>query len=355
MEKNLDWKNVFPPASREDWEKKVELELKGKSFESLKIDVDLPVRLSPFYTRKEHEKIPEINLIKQKKGWEIGEAVDASDLEKANTLALNALEMGAESIRFYNLVEDLDAILPEKLLRGIMPDLITLVFELPEETVAHKTWLTKLARYQALNSSESNRIYFEKTRLKPYAATLFPNSRYIPIYLSKGALDPSTSVYEGISKALAELDSQREKSSSIFFITDTGCDYLVEIARLRALRWLWAKAQLAMGRKEQPAFIQVEFHADAYTEDPYSNMIRSTTMAMAAVIGGADRLFVLPADSKSEKPVPFARRIARNVQHILKHESYFDRVDDPAAGSYFIDELTWLIAKDAWKKYQENA
>jgi len=73
---------------------------------------------------------------------------------------------------------------------------------------------------------------------------------------------------------------------------------------------------------------------------------------MSAVIGGINRLTVLPANVVVEEATDFSRRIARNVQHLLKMESHLDIVQDPAAGSYYIEKLTEELAEKAWKKFQ---
>jgi methylmalonyl-CoA mutase len=87
--------------------------------------------------------------------------------------------------------------------------------------------------------------------------------------------------------------------------------------------------------------------------DPYVNMRRGTTEAMSAVIGGVHSLEVEPFDASFETPTEFSRRIARNVQLLLKHESHFDQVVDPSGGSYYIETLTDSIANEAWKLFRE--
>jgi methylmalonyl-CoA mutase len=87
--------------------------------------------------------------------------------------------------------------------------------------------------------------------------------------------------------------------------------------------------------------------------DPYVNMLRTQTEAMSAILGGADSLTVEPFDKVFRHPDEFSERIARNQQLILKEEAYFDKVADPAAGSYYIENLTNLIAENAWKLFLE--
>ncbi len=83
------------------------------------------------------------------------------------------------------------------------------------------------------------------------------------------------------------------------------------------------------------------------------NMLRTQTEAMSAILGGTDSLTVEPFDIVFRKPDEFSERIARNQQLILKEESYFDKVADPAGGSYYIENLTHLIAEKAWKLFLE--
>ena len=87
--------------------------------------------------------------------------------------------------------------------------------------------------------------------------------------------------------------------------------------------------------------------------EPDMNMLRTQTEAMSAILGGTDSLTVEPFDKTFRQPDEFSERIARNQQLILKEEAYFDKVADPAGGSYYIENLTRLIADNAWKLFLE--
>jgi len=87
--------------------------------------------------------------------------------------------------------------------------------------------------------------------------------------------------------------------------------------------------------------------------DPYVNMLRTQTEAMSAALGGADSITVLPFNAIYEESTTFSDRIARNQQLLLKEESSFDKIVDPGAGSYYIEELTASIADEAWKLFLE--
>jgi len=131
-----------------------------------------------------------------------------------------------------------------------------------------------------------------------------------------------------------------------------GPDYFMEIAKLRAARYLWAKIievyepECKIEAKMRIHSITSDYNQTIY--DPYVNMLRSTTEAMSAVLGGTDSLSVLPFNIQFDEANPFSERIARNQQIVLKKESYLDKVADPSAGSYFIENLTNSIIDETW-------
>lgn len=120
----------------------------------------------------------------------------------------------------------------------------------------------------------------------------------------------------------------------------------MEIAKLRALRLLWVqKVQEFEKVKEVPLYIHAE-NVLQKTEDgaEHYNILRATTIAMAATVGGCDSL-TLNAAAIPGKPKAFSERIYRNIQLLLKHESYFEEMTDTAQGSYFIEALTQQLCE----------
>ena len=146
-------------------------------------------------------------------------------------------------------------------------------------------------------------------------------------------------------------------ASKISFHLAAGSDYFMELAKFRAARMLWNKLLESYGISDDD-IPKMYLHAETSrwnqtVYDPYVNLLRSTTEAMSAALAGVDAITVLPFDYPYEIPTDFAERIARNQQILLKEEAYFDRVADPAAGSYYIETLTASIAEAAWKIFQE--
>ena len=133
--------------------------------------------------------------------------------------------------------------------------------------------------------------------------------------------------------------------------------YFTEIAKLRALRRLWATVLFAYDLPPETA-AQLRLYASnaswsQTTLDPHTNLLRTTTEAMAAVVGGADAVSVTPFDSLFAAPNELADRLARNIPTLLRAEAHLHQVADPAAGSYYLETLTDELARNAWALFQE--
>lgn len=155
-------------------------------------------------------------------------------------------------------------------------------------------------------------------------------------------------IAEGVERlsGAADVDAAAE---SMTFVFATGSNYFFEIAKLRAARMLWAQAVAAFQPKDEASCRMKILARTALSNksiyDPYTNLLRVTTEALSAVIGGCDALDVRPAR--------FPERLAKNVQLILKEESHVDGVADPAGGSYYIEALTEALARESWKLFQQ--
>lgn len=141
------------------------------------------------------------------------------------------------------------------------------------------------------------------------------------------------------------------------FSFSVSSNYFMEIAKFRAARMLWANIVKGYGPAKNCA-CKMQIHAETSrwnqtVYDPYVNMLRGTTEAMSATIAGVHSLEVTPFDTSFENPTEFSKRIARNVELLLKNESHFDQVVDPAGGSYYVENLTQSIAAEAWKLFLE--
>lgn len=140
------------------------------------------------------------------------------------------------------------------------------------------------------------------------------------------------------------------------FVTTSGRDLLVGIAKLRALRRLWARIVAACGGADQvrdPWIHAVTSPRTLTVRDPWVNLVRTTVEAFGAVVGGADTVTVLPFDDALGPPDAMARRTAALSHALLREESHVHRVVDPAAGSYAIERLTADLSERAWALFQQ--
>jgi methylmalonyl-CoA mutase len=141
----------------------------------------------------------------------------------------------------------------------------------------------------------------------------------------------------------------------IKFTFGIGSFYFMEVAKLRAARILWSKILESFGVNEENRKMFIHCKVTEFNQtyfDPYVNMLRTTTEAFSAIVGGADSIHTNPFDESFNPTDNFSRRIARNTQIVLKEESHLDQVIDPAGGSYFVEKLTDDIASAAWKLFQ---
>ena len=136
-------------------------------------------------------------------------------------------------------------------------------------------------------------------------------------------------------------------------------DQFLTIAKIRALRRLWARVAEVVGDPDSgAAVVHAETSLPMMTQrDPWVNMLRTTLAAFGAGVGGADTVLVFPFDVAIEGGFPgmatsFARRMARNIQLLLLEESHVGRILDPAGGSWFVEDLTNQLANEAWQTFQ---
>ena len=151
---------------------------------------------------------------------------------------------------------------------------------------------------------------------------------------------------------LAELTAARtvdEAAGQIEFVFAIGSTYFMEIAKLRAARLLLGAGRggfrPASAESGRIRILARTSRRNKSVYDRYSNLLRATTEAMAAAVGGCRRLMV--------EPFGFDAHLALNVQHVLREEAHLDAVADPGGGSYYIEALTDAVAREAWKLFQQ--
>jgi len=144
-------------------------------------------------------------------------------------------------------------------------------------------------------------------------------------------------------------------ANSVRFTFSLGSNFFMEIAKLRAARMIWAQIVKAFGGSDHAQKMAIHGRTSKWNKsklDPYVNMLRSTTEALSGIFGGCDSLHVSPFDETIRQPDEFSRRIALNTQSILKEESHFSFIIDPAGGSWYVEKLTDQLSNAAWRLFQ---
>ncbi len=365
----------FPLVSKTEWLEKVKKDLKGRPWSDLQWSLNEDLLIDPFYHADDLvETRPPLDAQKTANDWEIAEriALNELDYKTANEVALAGLMGGTEALQF-DLVDLPSQSDVEILLQGIELTYISVHFRWKNGLSDPLTFLNNfvaVAGQKGVNTTTlSGSVCFggdwdftteatkEWMNLVQTALPLFKIKTIDVVQTADTIIYELAQAIQQGSYFLEKLDHQDSAArinKSMQFAVYLDCSYFLSIASIRALKLLWANVLKAYEVKTPvPLTIEAHLLGDSQTEDQHDNMIQATTQAMSAVLAGVDRLTILPANSKTETATDFTRRIARNVQHLLKMETYLDRVVDPAAGSYYIEELTQQLAQAAWKRFQE--
>ncbi|HOW74428.1 MAG TPA: methylmalonyl-CoA mutase family protein [Candidatus Competibacteraceae bacterium] len=142
----------------------------------------------------------------------------------------------------------------------------------------------------------------------------------------------------------------------IRFAFSIGSNFFMEIARLRAARMLWAKIVQAFGGNAEAQKMSIHARTSAWNQtvyDPHVNLLRGTTEAFSAIVGGCDSLHISPFDELINTPDEFSRRVARNTHTVLREETHITHTVDPAGGSWYVESLTDAVARQSWAIFQE--
>ncbi len=135
-----------------------------------------------------------------------------------------------------------------------------------------------------------------------------------------------------------------------------GGHYFMEIAKMRAVKMLYANVIKAYGGSDEAQKIYLHAKTSSWNMtvyDPYVNMLRAASEAFSATVGVVDSLSVVPFDETIRAADDFSRRIARNLQYLLIDEIHVNQPLDPAGGSWYVENLTAQIAEKTWARFQE--
>ncbi|KGN99568.1 methylmalonyl-CoA mutase [Porphyromonas macacae] len=388
--------SAFPPVSTEAWVAKITADLKGVPFEKkMTWHTNEGFDVKAFYRRENLKDLktpkvmpaeyPYVRSTRMDNEWLVRQDIEVEDLKEANKKALDILNKGVTSLGFKIKRAHVNAESIETLLAGICPEAVELNFSCCHGVMeAFVPLLVEYFRKSGANLSEcrgsvnydafkkplqkgrSNAKWVEMAKNLMDAIKPLPRYRILNVnaYIlnNAGAFITQELGYalawgaEFVDKLTDAGLSVKEIASRIKFNFGVGANYFMELAKFRAARWLWAEIIGAYGDEYKNEIAKIHQHArtsewNQTIFDSYVNMLRSQTEVMSASLAGVDSITVVPFDKPYKEPDDFSERIARNQQLLLKEESHFDKVIDPGAGSYYIEELTNSIATQAWSVF----
>ena len=361
---------MFPEHSLEDWIAKINKDLRSGDYQSLVHHKADGIAIQPAYTsEKSSEREQDFRT---SKSWLIVEEILVQDEKSANRSALEALNRGSNCILFYlKGSEDIASLLegieiqyiglrlvveanPDSLVSQLQALILDKKLNRDDlDIIINRDPLENLARTGNWFKSEVEDFQVLESMMKdPGAISCL--SLNTNLFANAGA-SPVQQLALSLSMAYETLHKVRLKNTASFWINfGVGSDYFLEIAKLRAFRSLWNQLSEEIGIDLTAVKVYAEtLHRNKSIKDIHNNMIRSTSEAMAAIIGGADEVLIKSYDALLNESSEFGKRIARNQQHILQHESHLDEVRDIAKGSYFIETLTEEVATKAWDLFVE--
>ena len=375
----------FPPVSRQEFDEKIKQDLKGADYEKKLVwKSGEGFEVAPYYMMEDLEGLEYLSTFPGEfpftrgvkaagNDWFVRQDIKVKDLKRANERALDILMKGVDSLGF--LMEE--------------AEIVEINFECGSNALSlmenHYEMLQKYNRdFQKIQGSicfdpfgrlaKSGNFFRSLEEDLEICAGLIRKAEFLPHFrvISVRAdhfHNAGASVVEELAFALSAgaeyLTQLSERGLSVNqvapkmkFTFAVGTNFFMEIAKFRAARLLWGQIVKEYGpSKDDVAMMNIHAVTSGWNMavyDSYVNLLRSATGAMAGIIGGSGSMTVQPFNSAFEEPATFAERIARNQQLLLKEESNLDKVADPAAGSYYIEELTDSIADAAWKLFLET-
>ncbi|THV60351.1 methylmalonyl-CoA mutase [Flagellimonas alvinocaridis] len=364
----------FPEVSSKQWKQKIQFDLKGADYNDTLVWESLEgIAVKPFYHEEDLQNIKAHPTSASRK-WHVGQTIYAGNEEAANKKALESLTKGIEALYFTIpngetdfglLLSNIDlggvplhftfqflAVQPIKNLLEILKGKNAKAY-LNIDLIGHLShdgnWFHNLEKDHAI-LKEIHELANTHTSVATFGVD-------IAIYQNAGANMVQQLAY-GLAHAHEYLNhfatsSTTQQSFPIAFKVAVGSNYFFEIAKLRALRWLWGSLASEYGVDSDCHIMAIPTKRNKTLYDYNVNMLRTTSESMSAILGGADTVCNLPYDAIYHKDNAFAERIARNQLLLLKEESYFETVSEVSNGAYFIESITEQLAEKALALFKQ--
>jgi len=354
----------FEAVSSKQWKQQIQYELKGADYnETLVWESPEGIKVKPFYHNDETEV--NLNAITPSKPFAIVQNIFVHDVKKSNARAIETLQRGAESVRF--TLEN-DTVSIEELMQNLPLENVNYYFNLPFLSIDFATKINDFASKNKANTFIQNDPigqlvkdgnWFENLEKDFEKLNTIASKTIIPfLTISSGIYqNAGANIVQQLAYTLAHANEYFNKITAInqpiTIEVAVGTNYFFEIAKLRALRLLFNTLASEYNYNFDCHIIATPTKRNKTLYDYNVNMLRTTTECMSAILGGADAVANLAYDSIYHKDNEFGDRISRNQLLVLKHESYFDKVNNASDGAYYIETLTEQLAEKALELFKD--
>jgi methylmalonyl-CoA mutase len=354
----------FSAISAKQWKQKIQFDLKGADYNDTliwKTNEDISVK--PFYHADDFQEVPNPSNTKATK-WKICQSIFVNDVKKSNSKAIDVIQRGAESIIFIIPSEDIAI---ENLIENINTKNTLFYFELQ---FLSENYIKQIQQHipnakiflDVIGHLSKSGNWFNN--LNNDIATFKSILKSTPSFTVNGSLyqNAGANMVQQLTYALAHANEYLNiletakidiQTLEVIFKISVGTYYVFEIAKLRALRTLWSTLASQYNTNTNCHITVTPTKRNKTLYDHNTNMLRTTTECMSAIFGGANTICNLPYDAIYHKSNEFGERISRNQLLILKHESYFDKVNNPSDGSYYIESITRQLSEKALELFKD--
>lgn len=368
---NQNLLNGFAENTFNDWLKAATIELKGKSFQESLVWMSYEgIEWQPFYDASSLNEVP-IDAIqkaqnKEVVGWKNRITLQYTTEKETNEQLVQSLRSGGESASIvFDATTDISTVNLSILLKDCKLSDFSVYFhchqplQLLQKLIAIFPYFLKGGVFFSPEKTETSVLSDALHSVKE-----FKDFKLIDISSEKIHLQGASATQE-IAHLAASMVSFLERNKNVAsveqllkniqFSTFVSTNYFLEIAKIRALRYVLQKIVSAYIETPFEAIIHAKTSPFVHSNySSYTNILRTTTETMSAAIGGSNSIEILPFDAFSAtQNQEFSLRIARNISLLLKEEAYLDKTNDPAAGSYFIEKLTFELIQKSWDLFLE--
>ena len=354
----------FEPVSSKQWKQQIQFELKGAEYnETLVWESPEGIKVKPFYHID--EAVTPLTSGGKSGAFTICQNIYVHDVAKSAGRAASTLKRGAESLRFTIDDESVDI----KILLANVPTATPVYFNLSFlsvefirtlDIIAKGREATFFVQCDPIGRLAKDGNWFSNPE-KDFEAlnTLAIACQNIHFLGVDGSLyqNAGATIVQQLAYMLAHANEYFNRIATIHnpiaVQVSVSTNYFFEIAKLRALRLLFRTVANEYGHTPECHIIATPTKRNKTLYDYNVNMLRTTTECMSAILGGADSVANLAYDSLYHKDNEFGDRIARNQLLVLKYESYFDKVSNPADGAYYIEELTQQLTEKALALFKD--